>query len=398
LEIIRNLARRKLRTILTISGIVIGIFALTTMGAMAEHFNALTDGGVRYYGASIQVTTDGGNIPLLSTGQVADIGRVEGVSAAYPQVQLSARPDQVSAVNFGYADFIASRLPDESLRSPFVLHVASGQDLSAGTRGQVLLGSDIARELHARTGAGIDLPVRPPTPRPGFVSHQFTVVGILQQTRTEPDAGAYVGLEDAQMLLKDSLPVAIRDRIDVGTLASAIVAYGAPGSSISELDRVADRINREVPGVRANRPSQLVDAFKSGGAVITAVTTAAAVLALVVGGLSVINTMIMAVSERVREIGLKKAVGAHGGRVLREFMVESALIGLAGGLTGYLAGLALTTVLDAAGRDNRLDIFLVTPTLTVIAIGFAVVLGTIAGIVPALRASRLDPVTALRTV
>jgi putative ABC transport system permease protein len=107
--------------------------------------------------------------------------------------------------------------------------------------------------------------------------------------------------------------------------------------------------------------------------------------------------MIMAVTERVREIGLKKAVGAHTGHILREYLLEATLIGLLGGLVGYGLGVALTTMLDAAGRASNLDLFLVTPTLTILALGFAVVLGALAGVIPAFRAARLDPVTALRT-
>jgi putative ABC transport system permease protein len=105
--------------------------------------------------------------------------------------------------------------------------------------------------------------------------------------------------------------------------------------------------------------------------------------------------MLMAVSERVREIGLKKAIGAKTHHILREFMAESVVIGLIGGLVGYGLGVALTMVFNAMlGAGNEL--FLVTPSLTGLAIGFAVFLGAAAGVIPAWRASRMDPVAALR--
>jgi putative ABC transport system permease protein len=118
---------------------------------------------------------------------------------------------------------------------------------------------------------------------------------------------------------------------------------------------------------------------------------------LLIGGLSVVNTMIMAVSERVREIGLKKALGAHTGRLLAEYLLEAATIGAIGGIAGYALGLLVTSVINYLGRASNLDLFLVTPNLTLLAIGFAIGLATLAGIAPALRAARLEPVSALRS-
>jgi ABC-type antimicrobial peptide transport system permease subunit len=107
--------------------------------------------------------------------------------------------------------------------------------------------------------------------------------------------------------------------------------------------------------------------------------------------------MIMAVSERFREIGLKKAVGAHTGQVLREYLVEATLIGFLGGAIGFALAAGLTSLVNLAGRASNQELFLVTPRLTAIALGFAVVLGVLAGLVPAFRAARLDPVRALRS-
>jgi putative ABC transport system permease protein len=169
--------------------------------------------------------------------------------------------------------------------------------------------------------------------------------------------------------------------------------YGTGGTN---LDQLADRINAEVSGVKAQKPSKIVAALAAGGQLFTEITTAAALLALIIGGLAVINTMIMAVSERVREIGLKKAIGATTGAVAREFLLESTFIGLAGGVIGFALGFGIATLVNAAMPASQGAIFLVTPGLAVLCIGFAVALGATAGILPALRAANLDPVTALR--
>jgi len=83
--------------------------------------------------------------------------------------------------------------------------------------------------------------------------------------------------------------------------------------------------------------------------------------------------------------------------VLREYLAEAVLIGFIGGAIGYGLGVALTNLLNLAGKSSNLELFLITPTLTAIALGFAVALGALAGVIPAFRAARLDPVTALRT-
>ncbi len=131
-------------------------------------------------------------------------------------------------------------------------------------------------------------------------------------------------MHDAQMLLGDSLPVALRGRVDPYQLITGVVAYGKPGAN---LDALADRITSRVPAVKATKPSDLVSSFKSGGAIFTFMTTAAALLALIIGGLSVVNTMIMSVTERVSKIGLKKAIGARTRTMLSEFLAEATATG-----------------------------------------------------------------------
>ena len=398
MEILRNIWRRKLRSILTISGIVIGIFALTTFGAFAENFNALIDGGVKYFGGSVQVgAPDGQTGGVLPMSKIDEIKKVDGVVAAFAGYGFSAKPGGTIVVSFGVPDTIASVDPDENNYSALKLTYSSGRGITANSRGEVALGSTIAREFKKKVGDTIDLPIRPADAKADFVNHTFNVVGIINETKTAPDTFAYINLADGQMLLKDSLPAPLRDSLDVTTITEGITVYGKPGISLADLDKIADRINNEVTGVKATKPSDLVNAFKAGGAVFTGAAVAAALIALIVGGLSIINTMFMAVSDRVREIGLKKAVGATTSNIMGEFLIEATMMGLIGGLVGYGLGVLLVVVRNVAfpAADGS-SLFLITPTLTAIAIGFATVLGALAGIFPAWRAARLDPVIALR--
>ena len=397
MEILRNIARHKLRSLLTISGILIGVLALTTMGALAENFNALLDGGVKYFGGNILVgPPDGQSASLLATSKIDEIKQVPGVAAAFPAYQFSVKPGQITTVSFGIPDQIVAGDPVENAWSALKTTYAQGHNIDADSQGEVVLGSTIDKEFNKKIGDSIDLPVKPPDAKPDFVNHPFKVVGILNPTRTAPDTFAYIGIVDGQMLLKDSLPAAFRDQIDVTQITQAIDVYGKPGTSIGALDKIADQINAQVSGVKAIKPSTVVDSFKSGGAIFTAITTAAALLALIIGGLSVVNTMFMAVAERVREIGLKKAVGATTLNVMGEFLLEATFIGLIGGLLGYGIGAAITIVINATTPPGQSTLFLITPNLTILAIGFATALGAVAGVLPAWRAARLDPVIALR--
>ena len=396
-QIVRNLTRRKLRSCLTISGIVIGILALTTMGALANNFNALLDGGAKYYAGYVPVADSNSN--GVSTGAILPLTKaqeleaVPGVARAFPTITVDAKPGSLNVVSIGLPDRITSLDPAEESYFPLKITDAAGHTLDAGTTGQVVLGATIAAEFSKHVGDSLTLPVKPPDASSDFVQHSYLVVGILNKTLTAPDTAAYVSLADAQQLLKEQLPAALRPGFDASKYAAGFDVYGTPGTN---LDKLADRINAAVPGVKAQKPSKLVATLLAGGALFTEITLAAALLALVIGGLAVINTMIMAVSERVREIGLKKSLGATTGVVLREFLLESSVIGMLGGVVGFGLGYAVTTLINANLPASQGDLFLVTPQLAAICIGFAVALGTVAGIIPALRAARLDPVTALR--
>ena len=396
MELIRNLWRRKLRSILTITGIFMGILALVTMGGLAEHFNALIDGGVKYFSNNVQVSesSNGGfSGGIMQLSVKTQLEQVEGVAVASPGVSLSAKPGDISG-GFGGSDTITNYDPKANEFTAFKTTLASGRRVSDDSRGEVVFGSSIAKEFKKSVGDMIDLPVRPPDAKPDFVNHPFKVVGILQPTLTVPDSFAEVSLHDAQQLFGDQLPPAIKGTLDPYNLVGGMAVYGKPGA---DLDKIADRINKEVPGVKAIKPSVLVSQFKTFSLTFTAITTVAALLALVIGGISVVNTMLMAVTERVREIGLKKAVGARTGHIVREFVSESTLIGALGGVLGLAVGAATIVLLNNAFGGNS-GIFLLTPRLAIGSLLFAILLGAVAGLLPALKAARMDPVLALRSV
>ncbi|HEY4753199.1 MAG TPA: FtsX-like permease family protein, partial [Candidatus Limnocylindrales bacterium] len=130
--------------------------------------------------------------------------------------------------------------------------------------------------------------------------------------------------------------------------------------------------------------------------ILNAILVGIALISLVVGGLSVVNTMAMSVAERTREIGIKRAIGGSRPRIVRELVVEASLIGFLGGAIGLALGAVVVILADEAGRSSGTILFELTTRTAVSAIAFSTVLGAIAGFVPALHAASLDPVAALR--
>jgi putative ABC transport system permease protein len=178
-----------------------------------------------------------------------------------------------------------------------------------------------------------------------------------------------------------------------GDLANQIVVYPETGADV---DAVAKAIEAAVENSATMTGAEFDEVIGSSTAIFNMIIIGVAVISLVVGGLSVINTMAMSVAERTREIGIKRAIGGPRGRIIRELVAEAGVIGLIGGLIGLGLGAVVVVLANEAGRASGTVLFDLTPGTALFAVAFSTILGMIAGIVPAWSAARLDPVSALR--
>jgi putative ABC transport system permease protein len=386
---LRNLGRRKVRTTLTVIGITIGIWALVVFGSMANKIGALVSGGSTYYAAKIVVTDASGSmggfsaVPM-SLGVADAVRRVDGVAAVAPGVML-LMDDEASTVTMGVPPIITGGIAgaDEG-HETFQFHYAEGRALTAQDEGQnvTVLGSDIARKYDKHVGDTLMLRDR-----------GFTVVGVLEPTLTAPDQTAQVPMTAAQRLLVASLPPMFQSELTASDIATSMTVYPTPGT---DTEALADRIEARVPGVATMTGKDFDSQIGSATSILDSILVGIALISLLVGGLSVINTMAMSIAERTREIGVKRAIGGGRTRIVRELVTESALIGLIGGLLGLVLGAVVVLAVNEAGRSSGTVLFELTAGTAITAIAFGTILGAVAGFFPALHAARLDPVEALR--
>jgi len=386
MRLVRDLARRKLRSTLTITGIAIGIMALVVFGSMANKMNALIGGGSKYYAGKDIVSIGSmfsGSFQPLSLSDVDKIEKLDGVAAATPGIDMML--DDSTTATMGTPEMISGSVPggDKGLET-FPMTASTGRLLIASDSGNVtVLGSDLARKLNAKVGGKVALR-----------NVEFTVVGILAPTLTAPDKDAEVPLGAAQQLFVKTLPPLIQSKVNAADIATSITVYPKAGV---DAETLKTRLQSALGGSYTVMDGKDFDAMLGSiSTIFSLVLTGVAMLSLLVGGLSTVNTMAMAVAERTREIGIKRAIGASRWRIRREIVLESAVIGLIAGLIGLAIGAAMTTLFNDLGRGSGNVLFELTLGTALTAVAFATGLGAVAGFVPAWHASRLDPVTALR--
>jgi len=386
---LRDLARRPVRTALTILGITIGIWALVVFGSMANKINAMVEGGSTYYADKLSLSDAAGSLGGFSSAPMslatADLVRkVDGVDVVRPAVMM-LMDDQASTVTMGVPPMITGAVAgSDQGRETFVTNIAQGRRLTPADEGAhvTVLGSDIARKYDKHVGDLMSLK-----------GNAFEVVGVLEPTLTAPDQSAEVPLQAAQEMFVLTLPPLVRENLSPTNLATTMTVYPKPGV---DPEILAQRIEAQVPDIAATTGKDFDAQIGSATSVLNAILVGIALISLAVGGLSVVNTMAMSIAERTREIGIKRAIGGSRARIVRELVLEAGLIGFLGGAIGLVLGAVVVYFANEAGRSSGTVLFELTAGTAIVAILFSTILGAVAGFVPAMHAARLDPVSALR--
>jgi putative ABC transport system permease protein len=379
---------RRLRAVLSSLGVAIGIATMIVVTgipasgqrALDEQLSALGTNLLRVEATVDQDTQTLPPVPESAAAMVARIPPVQQVSEVantHAEVRRSPAVPQQDG-----SGLTALAVQGEGLLPVIGGHVASGRYLTAATGAfpTVVLGSVAATRL------GITSLVRgQPAPEIMIGPQVFTVIGVLTPTPLAPEIerSVLVGWDAARHWLSfDTHPTVLYVR-----------------SEESQIDAVqavlAATVFPQNPGrILVTRPSDALVAKQLTETAFSGLFLGLAAVAMLVGAIGVANTVIVSVLERRREIGLRRALGATRRQIRGQFLTESILLCVFGGLAGATAGV-LATAGYAISRDWPA---IVPPGAVLGGVGAALLLGVLAGVHPAVRASRLPPVEALATV
>ncbi len=378
----------------TIVGIAVGVAGLVALGAMAERITRFIDGGDRFVLGQISVAGEGMGMGtgftaggLLSAAKIAEIAAVPGVSGVQAQVMMPLNTSTSQFLTLTqelvFGMDLTVPIPNRHYRE---LPVRTGRPLRPADRRVTVLGADFAASRRLGVGASIALG-----------GQDFAVVGILDKTFTAPDKFALVSIDDARelWLRRDPLLVQV---FGAGSLRRGDLNTGAAvgWAAGQDPDALARRIQASVPGVNVTIPGEVSQLLRQSTAFFSALLLGIGALGLLIGGLSLSNTVTAAVFERIRDFGVKRALGATDMHLLREVLGEALGVSLSGGVAGVLLALGIGTAVDARVIRDGQQLFLFSPRLLAFAVVFSVVLGGLAAGYATLRIARLSPAEAIR--
>lgn len=390
------LSSNRLRSALTMLGIVIGNASVITLVGVGKGAQNLAEGQLSTLGANVLFVVPGNNDTrrrgietpktLVLEDANAILEQVPSISRIAPQITLSetvrARDLSATATISGITpDFLAVRRFDMAQGRFF-----SEADMQ-GARNVAVLGPDIAERL---------LPGGYPIGKEVRIRNQsFQVVGIMASKGAflgqNQDDAVYVPLSTMVSRLSGRDPTFGASLSFVSVEAKDERSVSAAKFQISNLLRLRHKILREDDfAVRSQKDALSIVGTITGG--LTLMLGAIGAISLLVGGIGIMNIMLVSVSERTQEIGLRKAVGARSNDVLLQFLIEALVVSSLGGLVGSLLGLgAVMAVAAVTPLPAAIGLWNVAST-----VALSGSIGLFFGVVPARRAAKMDPIVALR--
>jgi putative ABC transport system permease protein len=377
----------RVRAVLTMLGVIIGVASVVALVGVANGTTSNITTRLASLGTNlltVSPTTQGSDGSTgLTLDDAAAIGELDPVSGVAPEVAtsltVSAGDETTTTTIVGTTASYADVRAYEVWQGTFLTEPAVERDLRVA-----VLGNSTAEDLGLdETDLGTEISI-------GGIP--FQVIGILQ-----PKGGSGFQDPDDQVMV----PVGTVQKHFVGgdsvrTIGVSVVAGGDMDAASGEITALL-RKRHEIGAADDDDFSifdqtQLLEAASSISGTLALLLGGIASISLVVGGIGIMNIMLVSVRERTREIGIRKAIGARGRDILAQFLVEALTLSLLGGFIGIVVGIVISAGIgQLAGWGFAFD-----PTTVVAAVLFSLLVGVVFGVWPARQAARLDPITALR--
>ncbi|MGH9505411.1 MAG: ABC transporter permease [Terriglobales bacterium] len=426
---LRALARNKMRSALTMLGIVIGVAAVIAMVGVGEGANEQVQNQIASMGSNLLFIASGSHqagAVHMGWGQTKTLvhGDEVAIQEQVPTIALTAAGSstraQVVAGGNNWGTNVTGTEPayftirnwDFAAGGPFTAQDVSlarnvavlgqtvvqnlfpngtnpvGQTILIGgaTTGTATPGSAAAAGSATNTAtSGSGAGVSPNLP--------FTVVGVLE---AKGQSGMGQDQDDAVFIPYTTLQKKISGQDWLNYIVASAISPQAMATAQAQITSLLHQRHRILPGqpndFAVNNMADIAQVASSAGQIMTWLLASIASVSLLVGGIGIMNIMLVSVTERTREIGIRMAVGATEEDVQSQFLIESILLSVAGGLIGVVVGLALSALVAALTHWQVAS----STVAIVVAVGFAAAIGIFFGFYPARKAARLDPIEALR--
>jgi len=386
-----RLGTGKLRTALTMLGIIIGVASVVALVSVAQGATAGISRQLQSLGTNLLTVSPGftrtgatrGAIGSATTLTIADataLSSLDGVAATAPEITTNklvvAGSQNETARVVGTTPGYLTVFAYDMWQGSFLNQASVDNNLRVAVIGATT--ADNLSLTESSIGSTIYIGGLP-----------FELIGI-----TQPKGGT--SATDDQVLI----PLSTAHELFVGS--ASVSAIGISAASADQIDTVSAEITSTLEtrhGITTGvddftiaNQAQLLGTVSSVSDVLTLLLAGIASISLLVGGIGIMNIMLVSVRERTREIGIRKAIGARGRDILSQFLVEALALSLAGGIIGIGVGVVASFAIGLYAGWG----FIFNPLTVVVAVGFSLIVGIVFGVWPASQAARLDPVVALR--